>query len=305
MSIWEAAKADWTICSARGSWAATQRGGLSSPGQSVTMSKVEASRAGDLKPVEDAGDAVAWTPRDVWLGVILLLAWGAALVAIQASGWLTSEKIDPGLYVGLAELVFLLPVWWYTVRKYGVGLRALGLRRFRAASIGLGCGLLLGSFAFNLFYNLFLALFGQRAQVDLVPVMARLSSPWFLLVAAALVAPVVEELFFRGFVYAGLRQRFGWVRAALVSSALFSVLHLQPLGIPPIFLLGLMFAFLYERSRSLWPAILMHVTMNALAVGAAYLASQMGGMLDVDTTELFSSLLREPTGVSPLPTPWP
>jgi membrane protease YdiL (CAAX protease family) len=237
--------------------------------------------------------------------VVVLLAWGAVLVAVQASGWLTAAKIDPGLYVGLAELVFLLPVWWFTVRKYRVGPRALGLRRFPASGVGLGCGLLLGSFAFNLFYNLFLALFGQRAQVNLVPIMARLTSPWPLLVAAALVAPMVEELFFRGFVYAGLRERYGWLRAAVISSALFSVLHLQPLAIPPIFLLGMMFAFIYERSRSLWPAILMHVVMNALAVGAAYLASQMGGMMDMDTTDLFSSLLRDPTGASPLPTPWP
>jgi membrane protease YdiL (CAAX protease family) len=254
----------------------------------------------NLTPPADT--QVPWTQRDVWLGVIVLAVWGVALFALSLSGWVTAETVDPGVYLALAELVFLLPVWWFTVRKYGVGLGALGLRPFQMTSVGLGCGLLLVSFAFNFCYNLFLALFGLRAQIDLVPLVAQLSSPWFLLLAATVVAPVVEEVFFRGFVFAGFRERYGWPRAALISAGLFSVLHLQPLAIPPIFLLGLIFAFLYQRSRSLWPAILMHVLMNALALGATYLAAEMIGSTGLDSTDLFSSMLRDPTGVSPLPT---
>jgi hypothetical protein len=223
------------------------------------------------------------------------------ILALSLIARLTSVSVDPGLWIGLGELVFLLPVWWLTVRKYRVNWRVLGLRGFQVAMVGLGCGLLVFSFVFNFFYGLVLALFGLRAQVNLVPILAQLSSPWLLMLAGVIVAPLVEELFFRGFVFAGLRLRYGWPKAAAISSALFALLHLQPLAILPIFLLGFIFAFLYQRSRSLWPAILMHVLMNALALGSAYLVAKTGIMPGTDPTEFFSPLPIDPGGSSPLP----
>jgi hypothetical protein len=254
------------------------------------------------EPDRVASDAVPWTARDVWLGLSFLVVWWVVLVAASLIARFTTDDVDSGLFVGLAELAFLLPVWWFTVRKYRVGWGALGLRRFHAAMVGLGCGLLLVSFVFNLFYGSVLALFGLRAQVDLVPILAQLSSPWLLLLAGVIVAPLVEELFFRGFVFAGLRPRYGWPKAAAISSALFALFHLQPLAILPIFLLGYLFAFLYQRSRSLWPAILMHVLMNALALGSAYLIAKMGITSGADPTEFFSPLPIGSGMSSPLPT---
>jgi membrane protease YdiL (CAAX protease family) len=130
------------------------------------------------------------------------------------------------------------------------------------------------SFGFNMVYSTFLAFFELQVQTDLTPVFAELSSPWWLLTAGVLVAPVVEEVFFRGFVFAGLRKRYDWRKAALISSALFALVHLQPTAVLPILILGFIFAYLYHRSNSIWPAVLMHVSTNALALGAAYLVSQ-------------------------------
>lgn len=220
-------------------------------------------------------EPVPWTTRDVWLGLVifgLLLAIAIAVsVLVRSLSW----KLDLGLMVSLAELLLLGPVWWLAVRKYRVGWETLGLRGFKGEMIGLGCGLMLLSFIFNFFYGLILALFGLRAQVDLVPIFAQLSSPWLLLIGGAVVAPIVEEVFFRGFVFAGLRQRYGWQKAALVSSALFALIHLIPTAIIPIFILGYIFAYLYQRSNSIWPAILMHASTNALALGAAYMLANV------------------------------
>lgn len=220
-------------------------------------------------------EPVPWTTRDVWLGLVifgLLLAIAIAVsVLVRSLSW----KLDLGLMVSLAELLLLGPVWWLAVRKYRVGWETLGLRGFKGEMIGLGCGLMLLSFIFNFFYGLILALFGLRAQVDLVPIFAQLSSPWLLLIGGAVVAPIVEEVFFRGFVFAGLRQRYGWQKAALASSALFALIHLIPTAVIPIFILGYIFAYLYQRSNSIWPAILMHASTNALALGAAYMLANV------------------------------
>ena len=220
--------------------------------------------------------AVPWTTRDVWLGVTALVLWLA--ISIAVSVWVSglALDLDVGLIVSLAELLLLVPAWWFTMRKYGVGWRALGFRGFKGQMIGLGCGLMVLSFGFNFFYSLFLALFDLRMQVDLVPVFAELSSPWLLLTGGVIVAPVVEEVFFRGFVFAGLRQQYDWKKAALVSSALFAVIHVTPTAMIPVFILGCIFAYLYQHSGSIWPAILMHVSTNALALGLAYALANVG-----------------------------
>jgi len=165
---------------------------------------------------------VPWTVRDVWWGVAFLGLWLVLFMAVSLLVRFSGLDVNVGVLIGLAELALLVPVWWLTVRKYGVEWAALGLQEFKGAMLGLGCGLMLLSFAFNLAYSFFLALFNLRAQVDLVPIFTELSSPWWLLVAGVVVAPVVEEVFFRGFVFAGLCRRYNWQKAALISSALFA-----------------------------------------------------------------------------------
>lgn len=219
---------------------------------------------------------VPWTARDAWWGAASMVLW---LVLAGASILLTrflSVEVNPGLAVTALELLLLVPVWWLAMHKRQAGWRDLGLRGFGATALGLGCGLMILSYLFNLVYSLILAQFNLRMQADLSPLLAELSSPWLFLVGAVVVAPVVEEIFFRGFLYAGLRGRYGWQKAAVISAALFAVVHLQLTAVAPIFLLGLVFAFLYERSGSIWPAVLMHVSSNALALGAAYLILQLG-----------------------------
>jgi hypothetical protein len=227
-------------------------------------------------PSESEFPPVPWTARDAWWGAAAMVLWLVLAVAISLAVNLLELDLNPGLSVTVLELLLLVPVWWLAVRKPGVGWRDLGLRGFGGRALGLGCGLMILSYFFNLIYSVILSQFGLQMQADLTPMLAELDSPWLLLFGAVVVAPIVEEIFFRGFLFAGLRGRYGWQKAALLSAAFFAVVHLQPTAIVPIFLLGLIFAYLYERSGSIWPAVLMHVSSNALALGAAYLLVQMG-----------------------------
>ena len=221
--------------------------------------------------------SVPWSSREAWWGAIALILW---IVAVYAVSYLIDRNaiaVDLGLFTAITEAGLLVPVWWLVIRRYGVGWDALGLRLFDAGTLGVGCGLMIMSLLFNAAWASLLAIFDLRAQIDMVPIFAELSSPWWLLLAGIVVAPVVEELFFRGFLYAGLSQRYSWRRAAVISSALFALIHLQPLAIPPIFILGYIFAYLYRRSGSIWPAVVMHVATNSLGLGAAYLLSRLTG----------------------------
>ncbi len=89
--------------------------------------------------------------------------------------------------------------------------------------------------------------------------------------AAALAAPFFEEVLFRGVLYASLRQTLRPMGAGLVSAALFSLVHGDTQAILALGTLGALFAWLYERTGSLWPAILAHSLWNGGTVAAMVL----------------------------------
>jgi membrane protease YdiL (CAAX protease family) len=91
------------------------------------------------------------------------------------------------------------------------------------------------------------------------------------LFTGGVVAPIAEEVFFRGFVFAGLYRERGLWPAVVLSSILFALVHITPTSWPPIFLLGVIFAVLYERTGSIWPAVAAHAAVNSLSFLLVYL----------------------------------
>ena len=84
--------------------------------------------------------------------------------------------------------------------------------------------------------------------------------------ALAVWTPLTEEIFFRGFIFAGLAPRLGVWRAMLVSALVFSLFHLTLGLLVPVFITGFLLAWLYRQTGSIWPSIVAHAGQNTLAV---------------------------------------
>jgi membrane protease YdiL (CAAX protease family) len=199
----------------------------------------------------------------------VLLNVGLAVVQ-RATG--AKLPLASGLITLLAELALLLPVWWFGLRKYRLSWSHVGLRPFNAPrSLGLGCLFLLVAFSFNLIWSLFLSLFSLRAQPDLLPLFGGgIGGLLLALFTGGLIAPIAEEVFFRGFVFAGLHRHLGLRRALVLNAILFALVHILPTSWPPIFVLGVLFALLYEQTGSIWPAVAVHGAINSLSFLALY-----------------------------------
>lgn len=90
-------------------------------------------------------------------------------------------------------------------------------------------------------------------------------------VATVAVAPVVEEVIFRGLILSRLRNALpGWL-AVVLSALIFGVCHGQIVWICYAFLLGLVFGLMALRSGSIWPSLLAHVIFNGIGQFASYL----------------------------------
>jgi membrane protease YdiL (CAAX protease family) len=78
-------------------------------------------------------------------------------------------------------------------------------------------------------------------------------------------APVFEELAFRGLLFGVFRRRFQWRTAAMLSAALFAIAHGYGLiGFLSVFWSGVIWAWAYERTGSLWPGMIAHAVNNLL-----------------------------------------
>jgi len=174
----------------------------------------------------------------------------------------------------LAYAVMLAPAI-VIARSRGVRFaEAFGLRGFRMGQAVTGAlVLIVGGILVTANYNIWLRNLGIEAPSNTVQLVQGFGTGplamavGFLLVGV--VAPFVEEVAFRGVVFAGLRGRFGTPWAAVASGALFGIVHLQPLETVPLAVIGIALAFVFARSRSLWPAIIAHGAYNTVVLGIA------------------------------------
>ena len=81
--------------------------------------------------------------------------------------------------------------------------------------------------------------------------------------SVVVLAPLVEEILFRGFLFRGFEKTFGFGLAVIASSLLFGLLHGSLAAAVDTFALGAVCCLLVARSGSLWPAILLHALKNA------------------------------------------
>jgi ABC-2 type transport system permease protein len=81
-----------------------------------------------------------------------------------------------------------------------------------------------------------------------------------------LAAPLFEEFIFRGLIFGGLRRSLSPGAATLASAAIFAIVH-PPLSIIPVFFLGVCAALVYERTKMLVAATLVHAFYNAVVIG--------------------------------------
>lgn len=157
---------------------------------------------------------------------------------------------------------------------------ALGLRRFRLGqTVGLSVLMLVGMFAVTAAYVSVMGLLGVSIEgntADLVsgfrtgPVEIAIA---FLLVG--IVAPLVEEVTFRGIVFPSLREAWGTTPALLASGAMFGVLHLQLTIALPLALIGMALALIFLRTRSLWSAIIAHCLYNTVSLALAFVLAPL------------------------------
>lgn len=120
------------------------------------------------------------------------------------------------------------------------------------------------------------AVFGEHFKADEVQDLGYSSALQGFELAAAFVclvviAPITEEIIFRGFMFKGIRRHLPFVVTALAVSGIFGLVHGQwNVGLD-VFAMSMISCYLVEKTRSLWPSIFLHVLKNGVAFSLVYL----------------------------------
>jgi uncharacterized protein len=236
-------------------------------------------RRGALDRVSDVIFPPRWPGRE---GMAVLVRGGALGVVVLGALYVYSS-LGPGLpatrlMLGTATNLSFVPVLILTQRRL---LRPSGL------GFGDGFGLMPTAGGWRCLVLAFLTLFalGQlgEAVMDFAGRWFGLSAHWtewfdadlvwgspvvvsLTILDTVVLTPVFEEIVFRGLLFATLRRRFGTSTAAGLSAAIFAVAHgYGALGFAAVFWSGLLWAWAYERTGSLWPSIGLHAADNLMA----------------------------------------
>ncbi len=200
---------------------------------------------------------------------VVVTVIGASLAGVRpgeslpTSVTLIGTLVQDGLLVAAAVLL---------VRATGIRPTpgAFGLRRVPLRAVGLAV------LTFAVFYA-FLAgwheLLDSGAQDDAAAKLGARDSTAALVTVAvlvAVVAPLVEELFFRGLMFAALGRALGWLPGAVVTGLVFGLVHAggtSAIFLVPLAVFGFLLCVLYRRTGSLLPGMGVHAFNNALALG--------------------------------------
>lgn len=209
-------------------------------------------------------------------GLIGLVIIVGSIVYWQTSGdFLDIEKTPWPLVVGslVQTLIIVVSIEFGWRRRKGLTLRDIG---FQQTSIWL---LVIVAIAGFLLAG---TIEGIERQLgikpgDLVPeLIAPQGFVWLhfvaVLITVGIIAPVAEEMIFRGVLYSWFRSRFNVPLAITLNAGLFGLIHLgYPLPLMALVaLMGAVFAWSFERTGSLWVPIVLHIGQNSAVVIAIY-----------------------------------
>jgi len=221
-------------------------------------------------------------PRVPWsVGAPLIAVAPLLLLVIPAVFLGDSSEAEEGISTAGAVIAQLLLSAYLFGTAFGVAkakgdgnpLSLLGFRRTSLMQFGAPAAAAGFYIAFTIGWAIVVSLLELSAeQEDVTQSFGSDTGAGGLILAGVLivlVAPLVEEGFFRGFVFGGFRSRFAFWPAALLSGFIFGAIHFtgpDSIGIvPQLAAFGVALAWVYEKTRSLWHCVFLHVLNNAVA----------------------------------------
>lgn len=210
-------------------------------------------------------------------GIWFSLAWGLVffegqIAAIGVLGLLSAANINQGPVAGIILTgvpIIIVAIKGFSRQPWGepfVWPPQLGNTKLKwMALAGLGLGVAMDASYSSLYERILHHPLPVQETTPFVQYSLK-ASPVTAALAIVIVAPVVEEILFRGLLYGAFSKWMPPWGVIAMSSALFAIVHLQPVYLPPIFCMGLILGWLRWKSESVALPALVHGLNNGLSL---------------------------------------
>lgn len=232
---------------------------------------------------------VPWSGRDLGLGLGLLLLGYAVVVVIitivavnvgdpeeDSAAALAAAVTTLGFSVWLGAIVLIL-----ATRK-DLTLEQVGFRPLRGAAMLWPIATWAGGLLIVLVYGMIVLAVQEATGNDLSRLTegnplpdteAMTDTVWMVLgLSVVVAAPLGEELFFRGLIFRAVQARWGLIAGMVISGLMFALVHFEISVVLPFWGIGMLFAFAYHRTGSLWTPVIAHAIFN----GVSFIATISG-----------------------------
>lgn len=212
-----------------------------------------------------------WTWREftalLLLECVIVIGFIKFVVKPMYLQWL-GDELYSGTLMGLTiAIVLMIGVYVIALRPIKLSWSEVGVRSFSVKEwgrillwtlvliVGSTIVMVLTSYIGNTYDN---------SKTEAIQDNVTVFSIFIAFASAVIISPVYEEIFYRGFIYRWLRARSGVGGALIWSSLIFTVAHIPTFNaMPANFLGGIILAWAYERTNSIWPAVWVHGLTNA------------------------------------------
>ena len=121
---------------------------------------------------------------------------------------------------------------------------------FELVLIGVILSLIYNVFAYYFNFLLKTSLFDNNSNIIVT------------LISTGLIGPIIEELMFRGIIYNELKNKYSNMKAILITTAFFAIIHINVIQIIYTFALGFILIFVYEKYQNIKAPIILHMASN-------------------------------------------
>ena len=235
-------------------------------------------------------ESAKWGIGDVFRVVLIFLSGAYVFVFIQAVcvkffPILNNENFRMVFSTVVMNIVGIGILFVFVVKKYHQNIETVGLTEkgfFRSTFYGVAGYIALLPVILVIMVATYFVTKWIKYQPPVQPIVQvfieekETSVLWISTIFAAIFGPIAEEVFFRGFVYNAVKKKFGIMVSVFSTAIIFSLLHAHIVGFLPIMVLGVLLAYLYEKTGSLVAPITVHIIHNMGMVVLVFIIRTLG-----------------------------
>lgn len=231
-----------------------------------------------------------WGLADIVRVIIIFLSAGYAFVfarsyMVHSFAVFSNPNFLMVFDTAVMNIVGIAVVFYFVLRKYGQKMSAMGL-----AGVDMVRGIFFGAAGYIALIPVLVAVMAVtffvvrsigyeppvQPIVEVFMEEKETSVLWMSALFAAVFGPIAEEIFFRGFMYPAVREKWGKAVGIIGTSVIFSFLHAHVAGFMPIIALGILLAYLYEKTGSLMVPMAVHMIHNLGMVMLVFIMRGIG-----------------------------